>query len=203
MKWKCYKAYIYVKETAHKKKKINILKKKTSNLTKICYNAGGRRSHWLRKECQGVNTVFDVANWFLNREPMTHKKLQKLCYYAQAWSLALKDKPIMNTSFEAWVHGPVSRELYNHYSGSGMLDLKPEAFPKKFTTSELEILESVWETYGEYTGNTLEVLTHNEPPWRNARRNCGPTDRCSNTIGWDDMKSYYRSIYIGKGEAEA
>lgn len=26
--------------------------------------------------------IFDVANWFLSKEEMTHKKLQKLCYYA-------------------------------------------------------------------------------------------------------------------------
>lgn len=150
-----------------------------------------------------MNTVFDVANWFLNKEPMTHKKLQKLCYYAQAWSLALKDKPIMDSDFEAWVHGPVSRTLYNHYAGSGMMDLVPDAPAKNFTSSEQEILESVWETYGEYTGNALEVLTHSEPPWKNARMMCNPGERCTNIISRKDMKDYYRSIYIGQGDAEA
>ena len=35
-------------------------------------------------------SVLDVANWVLTHEAMTHKKLQKLCYYAQAWYYALK-----------------------------------------------------------------------------------------------------------------
>ena len=32
---------------------------------------------------------------------MTHKKLQKLCYYTQAWGLALYNIRIMDTKFEA------------------------------------------------------------------------------------------------------
>ena len=27
----------------------------------------------------GKYSIFDVANWFLSKESMTHKKLQKLC----------------------------------------------------------------------------------------------------------------------------
>ena len=34
-------------------------------------------------------TIFDVADWFLSKEAMTPKKLQKLCYYYKAWGLAL------------------------------------------------------------------------------------------------------------------
>jgi len=47
-----------------------------------------------RIESYGLSP-FDVANWFtcsLDREAgdsITHLKLQKLLYYAQAWSLAL------------------------------------------------------------------------------------------------------------------
>ena len=33
--------------------------------------------------------IFDIANWFLSKESMPQKKLQKLCYYAKAWSLVL------------------------------------------------------------------------------------------------------------------
>lgn len=46
-------------------------------------------------------SILDIANWFLSKEPMTHKKLQKLCYYAQAWGLALYNIRIMDTKFKA------------------------------------------------------------------------------------------------------
>lgn len=34
-------------------------------------------------------SVFDIANWFLTKEAMTPKKLQKLVYYYFAWGQAL------------------------------------------------------------------------------------------------------------------
>jgi len=39
-----------------------------------------------------INTV---ANWFLNKYSMSHKKLQKLCYYAEAWHQALYNSPLL------------------------------------------------------------------------------------------------------------
>ena len=38
-----------------------------------------------------MTTIYEVAKYFLSLDDMTHKKLQKLCYYAQAWFLALYD----------------------------------------------------------------------------------------------------------------
>lgn len=148
--------------------------------------------------------VYDVANWFLSKEKMTHKKLQKLCYYAQAWSYALKDKPLIDAEFQAWVHGPVCPQLYEQYKGSGMMDLTAD--PRShfdFSSNEEELLESVWETYGSLTGNALEVLTHSEPPWRNARAGCAENQICQNVISSEDMKRYYKSIYIGDTESDA
>lgn len=39
------------------------------------------------------------------------KKLQKLCYYAQAWAYALKGYRLEDTDYQAWVHGPFSPAL--------------------------------------------------------------------------------------------
>jgi uncharacterized phage-associated protein len=58
-----------------------------------------------------MNTIQQIAQWFLCKESMTHKKLQKLCYYAQAWNLALHNSELFEDRFEAWVHGPVSPVL--------------------------------------------------------------------------------------------
>ena len=46
--------------------------------------------------------ITDVADWFLLKGNMSNKKIQKLCYYAQAWSLTLLDQDIASHSeFEA------------------------------------------------------------------------------------------------------
>lgn len=112
---------------------------------------------------EGLFDVRDIANWFLNKEPMSHKKLQKLCYYAQAWFYTLSDEKLINDDFKAWVHGPVSPILYQHYKGSGWskLNLSDDAKLPQLTTEQEELLESVWLTYGDMTANALEVLTHN------------------------------------------
>lgn len=35
-------------------------------------------------------SIFTIADWFLHNTICDQKKLQKLCYYAQAWNLALR-----------------------------------------------------------------------------------------------------------------
>jgi len=145
-----------------------------------------------------VASIIDVAEWFLNKQPMSQKKLQKMCYYAQAWSYALLNDGIADDGeFEAWVHGPVSRILYRKYKGKGWEDLYPSREAPCFDEKTTELLESVFLTYGNMSANALEVLSHNELPWRNARTGCYPLQKCSNLLSEEDMKSYYLSIYSG------
>ena len=53
-------------------------------------------------------TALQIADWFagaIDREAgdsITHLKLQKLVYYAQAWFLALNDKPLFEEEMQAW-----------------------------------------------------------------------------------------------------
>ena len=55
-------------------------------------------------------SVFDVAKYILNNKGrMSTWKLQKLCYYSQAWSLAWTETPLFEEDFEAWKNGPVCR----------------------------------------------------------------------------------------------
>jgi uncharacterized phage-associated protein len=149
--------------------------------------------------------IFDIANWFLSKSPMTHKKLQKLCYYAQAWSFALKDEKLVDDEFQAWVHGPVSPRLYKKYRNNNFENLKldPAAPEADFPVDDLELLESVWETYGDSTGNALEVQTHEELPWKKARAGIDARAHCTNAISPEDMRDYYQSIYIGGADGEA
>ncbi len=59
-------------------------------------------------------------------------KLHKLLYYCQAWSLAFGRGPLFpQNSFQAWVHGPVSRAIYDRfvqtkamYSPVGLADVR-------------------------------------------------------------------------------
>lgn len=149
----------------------------------------------------GKYSIFDVANWFLSKESMTHKKLQKLCYYAQAWCYALKRYKLTDTTFEAWVHGPVSPALYERFKDFGYDTIRMCGnFKPPFDGEDLELLESVWATYGDHTGNALEALSHSELPWKAARQGYAKNERCSVPISPDLMRSYYLSIYSGDSQ---
>lgn len=147
----------------------------------------------------GKYSVYDIANWFLTKGEMTHKKLQKLCYYAQAWCYALRGYRLENTDFQAWVHGPVSPALWERFKGFGYDPIRIRGQIKNVIALEdIELLEDVWDTYGDQTGNALEALTHREAPWLEARIGYEPNERCSIVISPDAMASYYKSIYSGE-----
>lgn len=140
-------------------------------------------------------TIEVVADWFLHREPMTHKKLQKLCYYTMAWGWALMDRDVASKGrFEAWVHGPVSPVLYKKYKAYGWNQLPKVRGEPAIPADIKELLEAVWLTYGGKSGNELEALSHSEKPWIEARKGLSPSDICQNAINPDIMKDYYNSI---------
>jgi len=146
----------------------------------------------------GKYSVFDVANWFLQKEEMTQKKMQKLCYYAQAWCYAIHGYRLIDTDFQAWVHGPVSPALWEKFKSFGYDPIRIKgAHNAHFDSNDIKLLEDVWDTYGSNTGNSLEILTHREMPWIEARKGYGPEERCSVVISPEAMASYYKSIYCG------
>ena len=63
-------------------------------------------------------TVFDVAKYILQKlGTLSTWKLQKLCYYAQAWEIAWTETPIFDEDFEAWANGPVCSLLFAAHKG--------------------------------------------------------------------------------------
>lgn len=142
-------------------------------------------------------SVLDVAKAFLHMETMTHKKLQKLCYYAQAWHLALFDgEPLVNTRFEAWIHGPVSPELYSEYKQFGWNPIPMESqYPTNINSNKIEFLENVYESYGQLSGDQLEMLSHMEDPWLKTRGDLPEWQACDRCIEEELMKVYYQNEF--------
>ena len=136
-------------------------------------------------------TVFDVARHILGTTDgsMSAMKLQKLCYYCQAWTLALEGEPLFNEDFLRWDAGPVCYELFDlhrglYYVSSGALfgdkGLPPDV---EMPVSKDEIIEEVLDNYMEFQGFELSKMTHEEDPWKNTPRN--------GVITKESMKNYY------------
>lgn len=143
-----------------------------------------------------MENVHDVALWFLTHEPMTHKKIQKLCYYAQAWHCTLfQGERLFEDEIQAWIHGPVIPEIYRKYADYGWSEIPKHEGPVNICDSSLEILNAVYNTYGHYSGDQLERLTHSEDPWKNARIGFDVLQPCTNAITIESMREYYGKIY--------
>ena len=139
-------------------------------------------------------TVFDVANYILSETgSMTTWKLQKLVYYSQAWHAVWEDQQLFQESIEAWANGPVCPDLYSQHRGM----FKVGSFGKgKFTLkkSEKESIDVVLKHYGKKSAEYLSELTHQEAPWKDARKGLPAGVRGNRKIPVDAMAEYYGGL---------
>lgn len=143
-------------------------------------------------------TVHDIAEYFIDKSEkcgmtITHLKLQKMCYYAQAWHLAIFGKRLFKDEFEAWVHGPVNIELYYKYKDYGWNPIKINNPSYNIERDQRNFLNEVWDVYGKYDAKVLETLTHQETPWLEARKGLKDYEYSNKTIEESHMQRFYRS----------
>jgi uncharacterized phage-associated protein len=125
---------------------------------------------------------------------MTAMKLQKLVYYSQAWSLVWDERPLFLERIEAWANGPVSPDLYRQHAGEFNVRRLPCGNPEALDATARETIDAVLAAYGDKTSQWLSDLSHEEAPWRDARGDTPPGDRCTNVITHAAMAEYYSSL---------
>jgi uncharacterized phage-associated protein len=133
--------------------------------------------------------VFDAAHYILSTigGDVSTVKLQKLCYYAQAWHLARYGAPLFPEEFEKWDNGPVCRELYLVHRGN--FSINAESIPgelclsEDFSADECGTMDLVLEKYGVLDGDELSKLSHREDPWKLSPKN--------SVISKNVMETYY------------
>lgn len=140
--------------------------------------------------------AYEVANCMLHLDAMSegeglsNLKLQKLVYYAQGFHLAIFDKPLFDERVEAWTHGPVIPELYQQCKvyGKNPIPFTEEktASLQVFNSDERELLDEVFEVFGQYSAWKLREMTHEETPWLNHEARAG-------VISQDEIREYFKT----------
>ena len=146
---------------------------------------------------------FDIENYIIVKlteggDYLNVLKLHKLLYYVQAWSLAYGRGPLFAGKFQAWVHGPVNRELFDRfrdskymYSAVTAADVPSDFDPASVSDEPRQLIDAVLEVYGPLTGDQLEEMTHQEAPWITARDGVPPSARSEVELDEKLMATFY------------
>lgn len=156
-------------------------------------------------------TSLAIANEFIRRAlsngvPITHMQVQKLVYFAHAFSLASLDRPLISDRFQAWQFGPVAPGLYNalkRYGRDPILreihagddksifgDDEGSIIEASLDDEQRQLVDIVFENFGSTPAFKLSALTH-EPgsPWEKAFK-----PGYNRPIEDADLKQHFRQL---------
>lgn len=146
-----------------------------------------------------MHKAIDIANFFVNlssaadEELMTNLKVNKLVYFAQAWSLVRFNKKLFDEDILAWQYGPVVQSVYNTFKPCGKNNIANVAgnySEDKFSEDELALLIDVAMQYGQFTAPKLVDITHKKnSPWSKVYK-----EHESNVISIESIKEYFSNL---------
>ena len=152
----------------------------------------------------------DIACYFLalqgpgeSGEPITNLKLQKLCYYAQGYSLAMLGKPLFFEDIEHWQQGPVVPTLWRKYRSHGSNPIPSPSEPLSISLYNFEtksLLDKVYQLNGHFSAWELRNKTHSEPPWLKTPDGCAITHQALRVYFKALVDSIPRSDEPSQGE---
>lgn len=147
-----------------------------------------------------------IATYFLEKDQyktITPMKIIKLVYIAHGWYMALKDgNALINEKAEAWKYGPVIPTLYERFRnyGNKVIDSKPQIDISTISQEDKEVLDDVWNNYGNKSGIQLSGKTH-EPntPWSKVWEKAKETTRKEDLIIPNELiMQHYKNLLLVK-----
>jgi uncharacterized phage-associated protein len=130
-----------------------------------------------------------IASQNPDNNDMTNMKLQKLLYYSQGTFLVLHGQRLFEQPIEKWQYGPVVADVYHQYKGFGDQIIKIDEVDLQFLhPKQMEVLNMVFDFFGQFSAIKLMNLTHNEKPWNAVEM--------SEEISDDLLIDYFNTIVI-------
>jgi len=149
-------------------------------------------------ELKTEKKIDSVVKYLLkNLGEITPLALQKLLYYSQGFYKIFYDKFLFAEDCEAWVHGPVYKDIYFKYRDFGYNPIKDDNLEFEdieLTETEEELLDSIIDNFGCYSAKTLEKMTHSERPWRLTRKDLKAEVKSNEVIRKDLIADYFKDV---------
>lgn len=141
-----------------------------------------------------------ISYIFKKAEEVTPLALQKMLYFIQGIYMVLFGEELFIEDCEAWAHGPVFKDVYEvfkNFKYNPIDDTRFAMFQNRFnelSDNEKRVIDLVVESFGMYSGKTLEKITHGEEPWLDARINCLPGEPSNEVISKESIKKYFIKV---------
>ena len=144
--------------------------------------------------------LITISYIFEKTGEITPLALQKILYYIQGIFMVNYDRPLFSEECQAWVHGPVYEEVYDMFKGFKYNPIEDKRFVifrdrfQMLTDEEKKVIDMVLNSFGMYSGKTLEGIAHKEAPWAEAfddNNVCGYTNE---PITKEAIRDYFKSI---------
>lgn len=147
---------------------------------------------------QSEEKIDSVVKYIIYKSvEITPLAIQKLLYFSQSFFKAFTGKFLFDDDCEAWVHGPVYKNIYFKYKDHGYNPIEEDI--DKFThfdltETEKTVIDTVLLNFGCYSGKILEYMTHAERPWRETRNGLEDHEPSDRIIEKDLIETYYKEV---------
>lgn len=134
-----------------------------------------------------MNTAIEIAEYILNKTPMSNLRLQKILYFIQGESYKRYGCPAFTDRIGAWKHGPVVPNVYNRFCAYGGSEISINKHVE-LNGSIQDITDTILSKYKDTYIWDLVDETHKEgTPWDKTYWNDG--DKA--TIPESYIKDYF------------
>lgn len=140
------------------------------------------------------STLYIIKNIF----EITPLALQKILYFAQCFSYCFLNKNLFEDKPEAWVYGPVYKEIYDClcYYKSNQINynelLKDYIF--NLDDNEKKYLDEIIKCFGCYSAGALIDMSHLTEPWIEARKGLESKEPSNREIDLDSINKFGYNI---------
>ena len=144
--------------------------------------------------------LITISYIFMKTGEVTPLALQKILYYIQGIFMVNYGRPLFSEECQAWVHGPVYEEVYDMFKGFKYNPIEDKRFIifrdrfQMLTAEEKKVIDMVLNSFGMYSGKTLERITHKEAPWADAYDGDSVCGYKNEPITKDAIRAYFKSV---------
>lgn len=150
--------------------------------------------------CVSDEMLLTISYIFERMQEITPLALQKILYFIQGIYMVMFGEPLFKEDCMAWVHGPVYEQVYNLFKDfkyNPIEDNRFAIFKERFvelSEQERKVIDLVINSFGKYSGKVLEIITHNESPWKDARSDYNPLQPSREIIDKNEIMKYFSLV---------